>query len=175
MITHHRIKKILTVAAVSLCSFGFFTATAFAQVPGKVGTSDPKKTDSADVTAANAATNGNNFQIVSCAPTYDPTNPGTLKNDCNFDQLVTTVYRLIVYVMYIIIPIMGAMLIFVGFKYMTAGGDANLVGDAKRMLKPLLIGIFLIFAAWLIVHTILDKLLAANIGGISKTNIIGNP
>lgn len=136
---------------------------------GAVGSNNPAQND-----AAGTAPNSSNFQLVSCNPTYDPTNPGTLKNDCDYSQLVATAYRFVKYVFYIIIPILAAMLLYAGFKYMTANGDVNVLSDAKRMFRPLLIGIFLVSAAWLIVYTILDKLLAPSIGDISKSSIIGN-
>ena len=56
------------------------------------------------------------------------------------------------------------MIIYIGFKYLTSSGDSAKLADAKRMITPLLIGIFLIFSAWLIVYTFLDKLLVKDLG-----------
>ncbi|HVT75027.1 MAG TPA: pilin [Candidatus Paceibacterota bacterium] len=152
--------KIAMVMSVVSLFFTFaFARVASAQgIQGAVGTDDP--------------TDQGNFQIVSCNPTYNPAT-GKLDNDCDYQQLVATATRIVKYILFIIIPIVGAMILWTGFKYMTAGGDANAVADAKRMLKPIAIGVFLIFAAWLIVYTILDKLLAPSIGEIQKSSIIG--
>ncbi len=145
-------------------------AVSFAQSPvaepvitgtatdGGTGSNDPKA-------------NGN-FQLVSCTPKYDPNNPSVLKNDCTFEQLVATFDRIIKFVLYLVTPIVLGMMLYTGFKYITAGGDAHLIEDAKKMFKPILIGIFFIFAAWLIVYTILDKLLAPSIGGVDKSSIV---
>ncbi|HEU5114755.1 MAG TPA: pilin [Candidatus Paceibacterota bacterium] len=162
-------KKIIAASLVAF-SFATFAAPAFAatQAPaGEVGSNNPNQNDT-----SGSAPNGSNFQLISCNPTFNPAT-GQLDHDCNFAQLVATAYRFIVYIFYIMIPILAAMIIITGYKYMTAGGDANLVADAKRMLRPVIIGIFLIIGAWLIVHTILDKLLAPSVGSLSKEQIIG--
>lgn len=149
----------MSAAAASFALAFIFTASAaHAQgVQGKVGTDDPTKSE---------------FQVVSCNPTYNPAT-GKLDNDCDFQQLVATAYRIVKYMLFLIIPVVALMILWTGFKYMTAGGDANAVADAKRMLKPIAVGVFLIFAAWLIVYTILDKFLAPAVGDIQKSSIIG--
>lgn len=125
-----------------------------------VGSSDPSKT----------ATDKTGFQIVSCTGVVDANHPGV---ECDYNQLIFTVQRIINFAIYIITPIIIVMLIYTGFKYMFANGDVNVVADAKRMFKPIFIGMFFILAAWLIVHTLLDKLLADNVtAGDSSTNPI---
>lgn len=100
------------------------------------------------------------FQLVSCKGIDDPrTTKDDNLLDCDYKQLVATVSRLIQFALYILIPIVLGMIIYVGFAYLTSGGDSAKLSRAKGMIKPLLVGIFLIFSAWLIVYTFLDKLL----------------
>ena len=65
------------------------------------------------------------------------------------------------------------MIIYIGFKYLTSSGDSAKLADAKRMIIPLLTGIFLIFSAWLIVYTFLDKLLVDKVSeNVKKSDIV---
>ena len=120
-----------------------------------------------------------NFQLVSCNPQLikDGPNKGQLSNDCNYAQLIYTFQRIVNFAIYLVSPIILGMIIFMGFKYMTAHGDVNMVADAKKMFTPILIGLFFVFAAWIIVHTILDKLLVDNLGTatnpLTKQQLIG--
>ncbi len=114
------------------------------------------------------------FQIVSCRGIDDTrTGKDDAQPDCDYKQLVATVSRLIQFALYILIPIVLGMIIYIGFKYLTSGGDSAKLADAKRMITPLLIGMLLIFSAWLIVYTFLNKLLTDNVSeNIKKSDIV---
>jgi hypothetical protein len=101
------------------------------------------------------------FQLVPCDGT-----------DCDFKHVVILASRVIKFVLFMMTPIVIAMLVYTGFKYMAAGGDVNLIADAKRMFKPIIIGLILIFGAWILVYTVLDKLLVDKIGDIDKSTIV---
>jgi len=114
------------------------------------------------------------FQIVTCSGVIDE-RPGAdprLQKECNYAELLNTAKRLIQYIMYLVIPIVLGIVLFVGFSYLTAGGDSGKLTDAKKRIKPLILGIFFIFGAWLIVYTILDRLLVDAIGDIQKSSIV---
>jgi hypothetical protein len=67
------------------------------------------------------------------------------------------------------------MILFTGFKFLTAGSEPAKLEKAKSMLKPLIIGIILMMSAYVIVYKfILGNLLADQVGGISKTDIINS-
>ena len=113
------------------------------------------------------------FQIVSCNGIDDPRTPNVVEKECDYKQLVATVSRLIQFALYILIPIVLGMIIYIGFKYLTSSGDSAKLADAKRMIIPLLTGIFLIFSAWLIVYTFLDKLLVDKVSeNVKKSDIV---
>lgn len=163
-------------ASIFFVTLSVGVSTAHAQIPlvkitnsgdNGVGSNDP----------LNKATDATGFQLVSCHPTVVKDANGvpsqTLANDCDYAQLVYTFQRIVNFALYLISPIVLVMIMYSGFKYITAGGDANIIADAKRMFRPLLIGVILILGAWLIIHTILDKLLADNVGSMSKSQILG--
>lgn len=131
---------------------------SFAQIDNGVGSGDPKSST---------------FQLVPCTGVVKTDAAGNKTGkECDFADLLILARRLIQFTLYIITPIVVGMILFTGFKYVTAGGDARLVEDAKRMFKPIILGIILVFAAWVLVYTVLDKLLANKIGDINKSDIV---
>ena len=50
------------------------------------------------------------------------------------------------------------IIIYAGFKWMTAGGNEEQVGDAKKMLIQSIIGLAVIFSAWIIASFVIDRL-----------------
>jgi hypothetical protein len=112
------------------------------------------------------------FQLVSCQGVDDPRTTQIHETECNYQQFINTVSRLIQFALFILIPIVLGMILYIGFKYLTANGDSGKLADAKRMIVPLLIGMFLIFTAWLIVYTFLNFILADNVSGVQKSTIV---
>lgn len=113
------------------------------------------------------------FQLVPCTGVVKTdANGNRTGKECDFADLLVLARRIIQFALYLITPIVIGMILFTGFKYMTAGGDARLIEDAKRMFKPIIIGVIMIFAAWVTVYTVLDKLLGPMIGDIPKTDIV---
>ncbi|HEY9480951.1 MAG TPA: pilin [Candidatus Paceibacterota bacterium] len=123
---------------------------------GGLGSGDPTK---------------DSFQIVTCKGVDDPRTDAHEK-ECDLDQLLLMARRIIQLALFALTPIVIVMIAYTGFKYMTAQGDVNMLADAKRMLTPIVIGIILIFAAWVLVYTVLDKLLADQIGEVKKSDIV---
>lgn len=129
------------------------------------------QSDTAGEVGSNNPTNSK-FQLVSCQGIDDPRTPNIVEKECDYQQLIATVSRLIQFALYILIPIVLGMIIYIGFKFLTSNGDSGKLADAKRMITPLLIGIFLIFSAWLIVYTFLDKLLVSDLkSGVVPTSL----
>ncbi len=130
---------------------------------GGVGSGNP-----ADSGAQNP---DNQFQLVSCTGVVDPrTGKGV---ECDYNQAIITFSRIIRFVLYLLIPIILGMILWIGWTYLTANGDSGKLAHAKDMIKPLLLGIFFIFSAYLIVYKlILGNLLADKVGDINKTDII---
>ncbi len=162
------------------------TMVVFGQTVKSVGSSDPKKQDVCPE-GQTCAPDKRNFQLVSCdgVQKYLRDAQGEIKYDngkpmldpdsveCDYNQLIVTIQRIINFALWLITPIVVGMMVFTGFKYVTAGGDANLLADAKRMIVPIFTGIFFIMCGWLLVYTVLDKLLDKNVSpDIKKTDIL---
>ncbi|MEK7596949.1 MAG: pilin [Patescibacteria group bacterium] len=167
----------LAIAVVAMVAVGALGAgqAVFAQ-----GTPAKLEANPANLTPDKPGEVGSNnplsplFQLVSCRGIDDPrTAKDDNQLDCDYKQLVATVSRLIQFALYILIPIVLGMIIYIGFKYLTSSGDSAKLADAKRMIIPLLTGIFLIFSAWLIVYTFLDKLLVDKVSeNVKKSDIV---
>jgi len=126
------------------------------------------QTTASDGGVGSAVANDSGFQLVSCTGVVDPrTGKGV---ECDYNQLIATFNRLIQFVLWLVTPIVIGMMVYTGFKYMTAGGDMNMIADAKKMFTPIIIGIFFIFAGWLIVYTVLDKLLDTQVSGTGSAS-----
>lgn len=50
------------------------------------------------------------------------------------------------------------IIIYAGFKWMTAGGNEENVADARKMIVQAIIGLVIIFAAWIIATFVIDRL-----------------
>jgi hypothetical protein len=151
----------LAVPAISFAQFIPSQTTTKTEIPGPTGnfnsTDDPKDSG---------------FQLVSCNGIDDPRTEKE-EVECTFNHAVETFQRIIKFVLYLMIPIILGMIVYVGFTYITANGDAGKLAKAKSMIIPILLGVFFILAAWLIVFTLLDFLLADKLGdGITKSNIV---
>ncbi|MFA5935877.1 MAG: hypothetical protein WC787_03425 [Patescibacteria group bacterium] len=57
------------------------------------------------------------------------------------------------------------LLLYAGFTWMTAGGDATKVDTAKKTIRNAIIGLVIIASAWAITAFILNALVGAGIGG----------
>jgi hypothetical protein len=92
-----------------------------------------------------------NFQIVPCDGVDVP---------CDFKALVATFNRILKFLLYLSIPLVVGIILYTGFEFLTAGGDAMKLEKAKKMLIPVAIGIFWVLASWLVVNTILKTFLS---------------
>lgn len=151
-------KKIFLGLFTAAMAFSFFglSGTAFAD-PASSFVDPSKPVNEKDTVGTNDPTKLN-FQIVPCKGVDDPTT--SINEECTYEKLIYMVQRIIQFALYLLIPIVLGMILWIGFKFLTANGDSGKLADAKKMIKPLLIGIIMIFTAWLIVYTFLDKILS---------------
>jgi len=84
--------------------------------------------------------------LVTCSGSY-----------CNFCELIQTGNGILNWLFGIIFVIFAVLVFISGFKMVTAGmsGNYNSLGDTKKTLTNAIIGIIIIFAAWLIVDTLM--------------------
>jgi hypothetical protein len=80
---------------------------------------------------------------------------------CGFSDIIALIQRIIEYIFVLVLPIAAIVFAYVGWLYITSGGNSGKRDKAKAAMLNLLKGIILIMAAWLIVRTILVTLGAA--------------
>lgn len=141
----------LILAAMAL---GASPLVALAQAgSGATGTDDPR--DEAG------------FQIVPCSGVDAVGNP-----TCDYAQLIRMADRIIRFLLYMSIPLVLGIIMWTAFKYLTANGDPGKLADAKKMLKYVAIGLFWVLGSYIVVYTVLDSLLADQIGEESKQSFL---
>jgi hypothetical protein len=59
------------------------------------------------------------------------------------------------------------IIIYAGFKWMTAGGNEDAVGESKKMIIQAIIGLVIIFLAWVIANFVIQQIGQAT-GAIDK-------
>ena len=83
---------------------------------------------------------------------------------CTDKCTFTDVFRLLnnflkFFITVLLIPLFIIIIMYAGFKYITAEGNPSKVANIKKMLWNILIGIIIVLCAWLIVRTIMTTLL----------------
>lgn len=151
------IAKFFVPIIVSMMVFGFLMPVfVMAQVNIQIDTSTANQPVNPGVRGADGGTGFDNpkldsFQIVPC---------DGVKVECNFKALVATFNRILKFLLYMSIPLVVGIILYTGFQFLTAGGDAAKLEKAKKMLIPVAIGIFWVLASWLVVNTILKTFLS---------------
>lgn len=123
-------------------------AYAFAQT---TGSGDPKN---------------KTFQLVPCIGVASASSSGP---ECDFNQLIVMFNRIISFLLYLSVPLVLGMIMFTAFKYLTANGDPGKLASAKKMLVPVVIGIFWVLGSWIVVKVFLANLLTDS---QAKENVI---
>ncbi len=70
------------------------------------------------------------------------------------------IIRNIINLMLILAPVVGVIyLIFAGFKFITAGGDADKAREARNAVLQVIIGIIIVFSTYAVISFVLEKVL----------------
>jgi hypothetical protein len=83
--------------------------------------------------------------------------------DCTFCTLLSTIYEVIRWLTIISALLAGMVLIYAGFKMVTAGGDTSGYVEAKKLFFNAVIGIMIIFAVVAVIYTIMMTILNATV------------
>jgi len=78
---------------------------------------------------------------------------------CHVEVLARDTLKLVIYVAVFMATLMIA---YAGFKMVTAQGDSSAITEAKAMLLKVIIGLFIVLAAWLIVDTLMRVFFRTN-------------
>lgn len=88
--------------------------------------------------------------LVPCGTTANPTS-------CGFNDLLNMVNKVINFILiYMAVPIAAIMFAYAGFLLVFSGGEPAKRTKAKDVFVNVAIGLVIIAACWLIVHTILS-------------------
>lgn len=85
-------------------------------------------------------------------------NPDGTGRMCGLGDIIKLIQRIIEYIFILVLPIVAIVFVYVGFLYITSGGDTGKHTKAKQAMTNLGIGILVVLAAWLIVKSILTTL-----------------
>jgi hypothetical protein len=108
--------------------------------------------------------------IIPCGGHVLDPNTGSIISEqppCDFSYLLKLVDNIINWIILISVPVAAGVFAWAGFTYMTTG-ISDQKSYAKSMLWKVFWGFAAILAAWIIVGTILDALLAPAIRGTIK-------
>ncbi len=78
---------------------------------------------------------------------------------CTFDDLIRGVNGLIQFMFYLAVPLATVAFAYAGVLYLTASGDTGKISQAHKIFRLVVIGLIIMFSAWIIVHTIAGALL----------------
>lgn len=91
-------------------------------------------------------------------------------NSCSACNLVDMTNQIIKWLLGMIFLIFAALMTVAGFGLVTSGGNPSALSAAKAKFTNALVGIVIVFSAWLIVNTIMVKLVS---DGTTAGNITG--
>ena len=75
---------------------------------------------------------------------------------CDFNMLLELINNVINYLLFVIAtPLVALILVYVGWLYLSSGGNSENIGKAKRIFGNVILGYVIGLAAWLIIKTIL--------------------
>ncbi len=109
--------------------------------------------------------------LISLAPDLASAAPGGFVTcegaSCSACDLVKMVNLIIVWLFGIIFLIFAVLMLMAGFGLVTSGGDTSAVSAAKSKFKNALIGLLIVMAAWLLVDTMVTKLVNGGDGNLA--------
>jgi hypothetical protein len=108
--------------------------------------------------------------IVPCGRERDDATTPEFENcPCRLCDLFVLVDRIIKFALFkIVVPLAVLMIVIGGIMFLTAGGNPERISSAKKLMTNVAIGILIIFAAWIIVNTILMLIGVADWTGLKE-------
>jgi hypothetical protein len=84
---------------------------------------------------------------------------GTTRNPamCGFNDLMAMINKVINFILFVMaVPIAAIMFAYAGFMLVTSGGSSEKMSKAKSTFINVAIGLIIVAASWLMVHTVLN-------------------
>jgi hypothetical protein len=114
-----------------------------------------------------------NFQLVPCGGTDNPFTFEKEDVECDYNILVNTFNKLLKYFIYLAHFFAIAMFMYAGFLYMFAADNPSNKERAKSIFKNIGIGLFFVYAGWLLVYSLLTYLIDPAFVDEAKKNNTG--
>lgn len=86
-------------------------------------------------------------------------------SECTFCHFIQLGNNILNWLFGIVFVIFGVIMVVAGFNLVTSGGNRSKLDDAKQKLSNALIGVLIMFSAWLLVDTLLKAALPTDSGG----------
>jgi hypothetical protein len=84
---------------------------------------------------------------------------GTGEPACQFCHIFVLINTLLYKVLFVLVPVVATLLLVVaGVMFFFAGANPKNLGQATGIIKSVVIGLVIIFAAWMIVNTIITSI-----------------
>lgn len=91
--------------------------------------------------------------------------PGTAKADCEFCDIFVMASGILEWIFKFIVPTVAALMFIIGgLMFIFAGAKADMFNKAKGIITAAVIGLLIIFGAWVIVNTVFDKIGVVKLG-----------
>ena len=88
-----------------------------------------------------------------------PCGPGTDKKDCEFCDIFVMSSGILEWIFKFIVPTVATLMFIIGgLLFIFAGAKAEMFNKAKGIITAAVIGLLIIFGAWVIVNTVFDKI-----------------
>lgn len=105
------------------------------------------------------------FNSVQAAGLVPCGGPG--EDSCTLCHLFVMFDRIIDFLLFRIVPVLAALMIAIGGgMYIISRGDPEMLGRAKKLFTTVVIGLVIIYGAWVIVNTFLTIIGVANWTGL---------
>lgn len=91
-------------------------------------------------------------------PDCDATLPPSDPRSCNVSKFFQLMNNVMEWLVIIVVPIAGVIIMYGGILIMTAGGTPGNIERGKSAIRSAVIGLVIAFGAWIIMRAILDAL-----------------
>lgn len=95
--------------------------------------------------------------VLAVSPDIYFQNTGTINSNLSNKDLVVLIQSIVTWVLGLLALVAVIMIIIGGFMWMTAGGNDDKVGSAKKYIISAVIGLIVILAAWIIVNFVIRQ------------------
>lgn len=115
-----------------------------------------------------------NAGIVQCG--IDENNDGTIENPCGFCDIFKLINNIVIFFLvpspavnggFAVVPLIATLLILLGgFYILTAAGIPEMQNKGKAIITATIVGLLVVYIAWIVVSTILTSLGVAQWTGL---------